>query len=65
VVPKKNETLWSLGDLVAIVYKRPGEKVPYEHVFKSPRAKLVTDARGRRLYIVGGGYRVTSRGIVR
>jgi hypothetical protein len=57
--------LFVLGDLVAIVYRRPGERIPYEHVFSKPLAKLCSDSRGRRLYIVAGGYRVTSRGIVK
>jgi hypothetical protein len=62
-VPKG--TLFALGDLIEVVYKRPGDKVPYQHRFKKPFAKLCTDARGRRLYIIGGGYRVRSVGIVR
>lgn len=62
---REGQELMVLGDLQEIVYKRPGEQVPYKHRFSRPYAKLATDSKGRRLYIVGGGYRVTSRGIVK
>jgi hypothetical protein len=61
-IPRK---VWALGEVVAIVYKRPGERVPYEHVFHKPHPLLVSDRDGKRLFLVGGGYRVKHVGIVR
>lgn len=61
-IPRK---VWALGEVVAIVYKRPGERVPYEHVFHKPHPLLVSDRAGKRLFLVGGGYRVKHVGIVR
>ncbi|MFQ5631356.1 MAG: hypothetical protein ACE5I1_21495 [bacterium] len=56
-----------LGDLEAVIYKSekwsPGEKRTYIHYMENP-PKLVANPQGTQLYIVGGTYRVTSRGIV-
>lgn len=57
--------MFALGKLREIVYERPDDKTPYLHKFRKPFALLCSDARGRRLYIVGGGFKVTPRGIVR
>ena len=57
------KVVWSLGELVEIVYKRP-DGYEYKHRFKKPRALLCYSPKTRRLYLVGGGYVVKSRGIV-
>ena len=54
-----------LGRLAGLVYrssKWTGRPRTYIHFMKDP-PRLVSDATGRRLFIVGGSYRVTSRGI--
>lgn len=61
-IPRK---VWALGTVHAIVYHRPGERVPYEHVFHKPKPLLVSDRGGRRLFLVGGNYAVKHVGIVR
>jgi hypothetical protein len=64
-IPNPPAQAFLLGEVREIVYKRPGEPTPYLHKFKRPYALLVSDAKGRHLFLVGGGYRVTARGIVR
>jgi hypothetical protein len=54
-----------LGQLAGLVYrssKWTGRPRTYIHFMEDP-PRLVADATGRRLFIVGGSYRVTSRGI--
>jgi hypothetical protein len=55
-----------LGDLVGVIYRsdrdRPGRPRTYIHVMRYPPL-LVCDLGGRQLYIVGGRYHVTGRGI--
>ena len=54
-----------LGRLAALVYRSDkwvGRPRTYIHVLEDP-PRLVSDPAGRRLFIVGGSYRVTSRGI--
>ena len=54
-----------LGRLAGLVYrssKWTGRPRTYIHFMEDP-PRLVSDATGRRLFIVGGSYRVTSRGI--
>ena len=54
-----------LGELAALVYrsrKWTGRPRAYIHFLDDP-PRLVSDPSGRRLFIVGGSYRVTSRGI--
>jgi len=63
-VPNPPKQAFALGEVVAIVYKRPGEPVPYEHKFRRRRPLLVSDVRGNHLFFVGGDFKVTSRGIV-
>jgi hypothetical protein len=59
--------LVALGELRALVYRAarapggPGGR-SYVHFFEQPPA-LLADAAGRRLFIAGGRYRVTRRGI--
>ena len=61
------EVLVQLGRLKAVIYTsdkgRPGQKpLTYIH-FMERQPWLTCDATGRQLYIVGGRYRVTARGI--
>jgi hypothetical protein len=54
-----------LGHLTGLVYrssKWTGLPRTYIHFMDDP-PRLVSDAAGRRLFIVGGSYRVTARGI--
>jgi hypothetical protein len=58
--------LVDLGELRALVYRsdkwQRGRPRSYIH-FLECRPRLACDASGRQLYIVGGQYRVTPRGI--
>ena len=55
-----------VGELRGLIYRArraPGEAPQnYVHFFRRPPL-LATDAGGQRLYVVGGQYRVTKRGI--
>ncbi len=55
-----------LGELRALVYSsdrgQPGRPRSFVHFLQDPPA-LACDARGRRLFILGGSYRVTPFGI--
>ncbi len=55
-----------LGELVGLIYRsdkwEPGVPKTYIH-FMERRPILAADPRGRRLFIVGGRYRITERGI--
>ena len=55
-----------LGELVGVMYRsdkgRPGQPRTYIHRMEEP-PRLVCNTEGTQLYIVGGSYRVTSRGI--
>lgn len=63
VVPK---VLVNLGELKGLIYSSDKEQCgrprTFIHFMESPPL-LASDVRGRQLYIVGGNYRVTSRGI--
>lgn len=55
-----------LGQLAGLIYRSdkgdPGRPKTYIHFMETP-PRLVSDIRGDQLYIVGGDYRVTGRGI--
>lgn len=55
-----------LGELVGLIYRsdkgQPGRPQKYIHFMEKP-PRLVSNVEGRQLYVVGGSYRVTSRGI--
>ena len=55
-----------LGELVGVVYRsdkwQPGRPRTYI-LFMEDRPRLVSDVAGSQLYVVGGSYRVTQRGI--
>jgi hypothetical protein len=56
-----------VGELRGVIYRTrrvPGEAPKnYVHFFQQRRPLLVTNPTGTRLYIMGGQYRVTPRGI--
>lgn len=57
---------WEMGPAVGIAYEatRDGEKAQYFHEFaKSARPRLVARDDGRQLFLTGGKYTVTERGI--
>jgi hypothetical protein len=54
-----------LGRLVALAYRSDkwvGRPHTFIHFMKDP-PRLVCDVTGRRLFVVGGSYQVTARGI--
>lgn len=58
---------WELGPLVGVAYEavRDGKKDRYFHEFaEKSRPRLVAREDGRQLYIAGGKYKVTERGVV-
>jgi hypothetical protein len=59
--------LKSVGELRGVIYRAsrvPGEAPQnYVHFFAGRSPMLVTNPTGTRLYIIGGHYRVTQRGI--
>jgi hypothetical protein len=58
--------LIQLGDLVGLIYRSDkwhgGDPRTYIH-FMRERPRLLCDTEGRRLFLIGGNYRVTQRGI--
>lgn len=58
--------LVKLGELLQVAYrsnKWTGRLENYRHSTRRPRPLLCTDAAGKGLFIVGGGMRVTERGL--
>ncbi len=55
-----------LGELLGLIYRsdkwEAGRPRTYIHRLATPPA-LVSDVAGRRLYLVGGRYQVTERGV--
>lgn len=55
-----------LGELVGIIYRsdkgQPGQPQTYIHFMQDP-PRLVSNVEGTQLYIVGGSYRITQKGI--
>jgi hypothetical protein len=55
-----------LGKLAGLIYRsdkwQPGRPRTYIHFMQDP-PRLVSNVEGTQLYIVGGSYRVTPRGI--
>jgi hypothetical protein len=60
------DVLVDLGELRAVVYRSdrgsPGRPRTYVHFLESS-PRLACDTAGRQLYVLGGDYRVTRRGI--
>jgi hypothetical protein len=65
-LPDADVTGWQMGPLVGVAYeaRRDGKTAQYFHEF-TPRARpnLVAQDDGKRLYIEGGRYKVTDKGI--
>lgn len=55
-----------LGELVGLIYRsdkgQPGRPLTYIHKMENP-PRLVSNIEGTQLYVVGGSYHVTPRGI--
>lgn len=65
--PKSARAGWALGKVASISYiaTRDGEIAEYVHKFASrSRPQLVSSVDGSQLYLLGGAYSVTDRGIV-
>lgn len=65
-VPEPPRVMLTLGDCIGIMYRthRGGRTDNYLHRFKkSARPTLAVSSDGRTLYLLGGEYRVTDRGI--
>ena len=61
------DVLVDLGELRGLIYRksheeRAGPRRTYIHFMEDP-PRLMCDAEGRRLFVVGGTYRITRRGI--
>jgi hypothetical protein len=60
------EVLAHVGELCGLIYRsdrgQRGRPRTFVHFFKL-RPQLTCDARGKQLYILGGSYRVTQRGV--
>jgi hypothetical protein len=58
------EVLMDMGALRGVIYSKDhgGARKTYIHFMDDP-PRLMCDADGRRLYVVGGSYRITRRGI--
>jgi len=58
--------LVELGELLAVIYRcdkgRHGQRRTYIHFMETP-PRLTSDVSGSQMYVVGGKYRVTARGI--
>jgi len=63
--PSLDPVMYQLGPLVAVTYeaRKGGDLHHWEHEFESPLPLLAFGDSGS-LWILGGGYRVTHRGIV-
>jgi hypothetical protein len=57
-------SILDLGALRGVIYTRDfgGTRRTYVHFMEDP-PRLACDGQGRQLFVVGGSYRVTSRGI--
>lgn len=65
-LPDRDVTGWEMGPMVGVAYeaRRDGKTSQYFHQFgKSARPRLIAQDDGRKLYIEGGRFRVTDRGI--
>lgn len=61
------ESYAELGPLLEVTYEsdKSGEVTHWVHAFEKPLPLLVEHEPSGGLFLLGGGYRVTSRGIVR
>lgn len=66
-VPDFSPVVLTMGECLGVIYEtvRDGEKEKYIHQFKkSARPLLCVSSDGQQLYLIGGSYSVTDRGIV-
>ena len=60
------EVLAHVGELCGLIYRsdrgQRGQPRTFVHFFKL-RPQLTSDAHGKQLYILGGNYRITPRGL--
>lgn len=65
-LPEMPLSVWTLGELAQIEYDRieDGELVRRYHAFEDERPLLTVGSQDQRLWLAGGDYTVTSRGIV-
>lgn len=65
-LPPLEPVIWRLGELVEVVYEasKGGRPTHWVHAFEDQRPVLACGQDEKRLYIVGGDYSVTDRGIV-
>jgi hypothetical protein len=65
-VPPIDKVLTVVGECEAVAYTavRDGERASYQHEFRQKsRPLLAVSPDGKRLYLIGGSYRFTERGI--
>jgi len=65
-LPDRDVAAWKMGKLEGVAYEavRDGVREKYFHEFaKHARPDLVAQDDGKQLYIVGGRYKVTDRGV--
>lgn len=65
-LPDHNVAGWQMGPMVGVAYEatRDGKTQQYFHEFKkAARPNLIAQDDGKQLYIEGGKYKVTDRGI--
>ena len=66
IVRVRRQPLAPVGELRGVIYRKPGlpGEAPKNYVHFFTRSPLLAaDPMGQRLFIVGGQYRVTERGI--
>ncbi len=65
-IPPPPLVVTGMGPLVEIVYEstKGGTMAHWVHPFDDPRPVLAFEEMSDQLYIIGGGYNVTHRGIV-
>lgn len=64
--PRDNSELVVLGELAEVTYStvKGGEDADWSHDFEGRLPLLCVGKEDGKLYVVGGSYRVTERGIV-
>lgn len=65
-LPDPPRVLLTMGECIGIMYRtrRDGRTDSYRHLFrKGSRPTLAVSSDGKNLYLLGGAYRVTDRGI--
>lgn len=66
-IPVPPKMVWQLGEVLSIAYKATidGKMVSYEHDFKRGCGPfLAVSVDGKDLFLAGGSFKVTERGIV-